>query len=78
MGTLQGKSPPSYHLPTPPNTLDTPPEELAPEESSNPAYAVVRGYAESRRDLVHSTAEQTPLDSLVARLGQICGGADGT
>ena len=39
------------------------------------------GYAESKwvsEQILLTAAEKTPLDPLIARLGQICGGPDGT
>ena len=60
---------------------DAPAEELILEESSNPEYAVGMGYSESKwvsEQILFTAAEKTPLDPLIARLGQICGGPDGT
>ncbi|KAI0734153.1 hypothetical protein C8Q72DRAFT_770789 [Fomitopsis betulina] len=58
-----------------------PPEEFNAEESSNPEYALGTGYAESKwvsEQVLFTAAATTPLDPLVARVGQVSGGPDGT
>lgn len=61
--------------------LGAPPEEFNAEESSNPEYALGTGYAESKwvsEQVLFTAAATTPLDPLVARVGQVSGGPDGT
>jgi len=55
-------------------------DQVCPESSVDPLWAVGSGYAESKwvsEQILYAAAAQTKADTLVARVGQVCGGPDG-
>ncbi|TFY65192.1 hypothetical protein EVJ58_g2123 [Rhodofomes roseus] len=76
-------------LPSPPRLLFTssmatlqnaPADQLCPESAVDPLWAVGSGYAESKwvsEQILQAATAKTKADTLVVRVGQVCGGPDG-